>query len=368
MNKRILTVCSTLDFVNYTRRATIEEIWKQHQQTDILLYNSLKNYFKPKNIIKGPAFYFYHFLVPESLKRYALWSGFEYFLRKWYWKRLFSKYEVIFFTDPNQYYLLPYTNESHKIIYLIRDPSILLDKGNYAKELPIIRRANAILAVSHHLVSYYFEKYYGFVPVNVHYWPNTVDLALWDIKKWEQERRPHQRPVAGFAGNINYVIDLDLISYLASKNPQIDFEMAGKIACSAEEQQKLDKLLALPNVKHLGFIPFNQFPSVVINWDIGLVVAKTNHEFGRYLNNNKQFQYLALGKPFVTFRYDADYEEFGDLVFVASSKEEYSQMLTRALNKAIDPPTLNLALSIASKNSALSRANQFVEIVNNLVE
>ena len=56
--------------------------------------------------------------------------------------------------------------------------------------------------------------------------------------------------------------------------------------------------------------PINEFPQIVINWDIGLVAAKPEHEFARYLNNNKQYQYLALGKPFVSYRFNSEYSRF----------------------------------------------------------
>ena len=40
---KILTVCSGLDFVNYTRRATIEAIHKLNPEMDVLLFNSILN-------------------------------------------------------------------------------------------------------------------------------------------------------------------------------------------------------------------------------------------------------------------------------------------------------------------------------------
>ncbi len=157
---KILTVCSSLDFINYTRRATIESIHKLNPDLDILLFNSVLNIRRKKNISLDIKFYFYHFWTVEKLRKIRVLTFFEHFLRSFKWISFFRHYELIFFTDPNQYYLLPYLKRDQKLIYLLRDPSILLYPGNFKKEFPIINRANLILGISKSLCSYYFKKYY----------------------------------------------------------------------------------------------------------------------------------------------------------------------------------------------------------------
>lgn len=363
---RILTVCSGLDFINYTRRATIEAIKKLNPKLDILLFNSLLNIHKKKRISIEIKFYNYHFWVVERLRKYKVFIYLEYLMRYPKWKYFFSRYDLIFFIDPNQYYLLPYLQKKHIVVYLLRDPSVLQDISNFKKELAIINRANLILGISKNLCSYYFEKYYGVIPSNVKLWPNSVDLNLWNLQKWKDHKKPKQRDLIGLAGNINYVIDLKLLKFIAQGLPEIDLEIAGKVDLDKDEMQQWQELLSFQNVRYLGFIPYDVFPSIVVNWEVGLVAAKQDQEYARYLNNNKQFQYIALGKPFVSYSFNSDYTDFEDFVFIAETPEDYIEKIRVAIVKSKAIETSDKYMKLISNISAEKRGIQFLEIVNNL--
>lgn len=358
---KILTVCSGLDFVNYTRRATIEAIHRLNPELDILLFNSILNIRKKKNISNNINFYYYHFWTVERARKFKLFSFIEYCLRSIKWRFFFNRYEVVFFIDPNQYYLLPFLNTKQKLIYLLRDPSILLDPDSFSKELPVIKRADLVLAVSQHLCKYYFERYYGFVPANVSLWSNSVDIGLWNYDKWASFIKHKTRPLIGLAGNIDFVIDIELLRFVVAGLPDYDFEIAGKLDLDSNEQILWDGLLKLPNIRYHGFIPYNEFPKIVINWDIGLVAAKPDHEFARYLNNNKQYQYLALGKPFVTYYLNSDYSAFEDFVFIAKDKADYVTQIKLAIIKSKEDNIIERGIRVASEQSAECRARQFLE-------
>ncbi|MCB8999480.1 MAG: hypothetical protein H6540_05355 [Bacteroidales bacterium] len=361
---RILVVCSGLDFINYTRKATIEAIFNLNPELEVLMFNSVLNIRKKKIITPEIKFHFYHFWVLERFRSYIFPGFLERLIRAPKWKSFFKKFDLVFLIDPNQYYLLPYISKNQKLMYLLRDPSVLQDVKNYSRELPIINRANAILSISENLGEYYFQKYYGFTPANVHLWPNTVDLKLWDYSRWIEFKQKKARPVIGLSGNINYVIDIDLLIFLAENLPDLDFELAGKLELNDEEKQLFEKLLLHKNVKHLGFIPYNEFPSVVINWSLGIVAGKQEHEYAKYLNNNKQYQYLALGKPFVTYRFNADYSTFGEFVYIAENKFDFVEKIKLALSKS--NYNIESAISLAAAQSSEIRANQFLSIAKSL--
>jgi hypothetical protein len=363
---KILVVCSGLDFINYTRKATIEAIHEINPDLEILMFNSVLNFWKKKKVVSQIEFHFHHFWVVEKVRAFRPFVIFEHFIRSFRWKRFFDKFEVIFLIDPNQYYLLSYISSKHKLVYLLRDPSVLQDQKNYSRELPIIRRANVIFGISENLCSYYFLKYYGFIPENVHLWSNTVDLKLWNYDYWKRFLKDKKRPKIGLAGNINYVTDLELLNYLAKNLPEYDFEIAGKIELNNSEYRQLKELLSLSNVNHLGFIPFNEFPSFAINWDVGIIAAKTDLEYARYLNNNKQFQYLAFGKPFVSYRFNANYSAFKDFVFIADDKYDFAEKIKSAILLSKDKSIIPRGIKIASEQSSEQRANQFLEILKNI--
>ena len=363
---KILAVCSGLDFINYTRRASIEAIHKLNPQLEILLFNSILNIRKEKKTAGDIKFYNYHFWTVERLRKFKVFALLEYCIRYIKWHAFFNGYEAILFIDPNQYYLLPYLNKSQKLIYLLRDPSVLQDPDNFKREYPIIMRADLILGISENLCGYYFEKYYGFIPEKVKLWPNMVDLNLWDFKRWTSYIKEKSRPLVGLAGNINYVIDIELLHFVIERLPEYDFEIAGKLDLSKDEKVVWNELLCLKNVKYLGMLPYNEFPEKVINWDIGLVAAKMDHDYARYLNNNKQYQYLALGKPFVSYRYSAEYKLFEDLVFIATDRMDFVNKIKQAINKAHDTNIPEKGIRIAAEQSAEKRAEQFLEMAGNL--
>ena len=363
---KILTICSGLDFINYPRRATIEAIHKLNSDLEILMFNSILNIRKKKNISTKIKFHFYNFWIVEKFRKFGLLVNTEISLRSNRWRKFFNGYEIIFMIDPNQYFLLNYISDKHKLIYLLRDPSVLQDQSNYFREFPIIRRANAILGISENLCSYYFLKYYGFIPDHVYLWPNTVDMELWGYNYLGKFKTKNKRPVIGMAGNINYVIDIELLIYITSQLPEYNFEIAGKLNLGNKEQILWDKLLSHENVKYIGFVQYNKFPGVVINWDIGLVAAKPEQEYAKYLNNNKQYQYIALGKPFVSYRFNADYKVFEDLVFLAADHADFVTKIKMAIKKSHEKSTVRKGIKIANSQSSEKRANEFLKIATQL--
>ena len=59
---KILAVCSTINFRDFTRRATIEAIKKEIETLDVLLFTSLKNFFKKKTTVKKHSIQYVLFL------------------------------------------------------------------------------------------------------------------------------------------------------------------------------------------------------------------------------------------------------------------------------------------------------------------
>ncbi|NJK98374.1 MAG: hypothetical protein HC905_28765 [Bacteroidales bacterium] len=84
------------------------------------------------------------------------------------------------------------------------------------------------------------------------------------------------------------------------------------------------------------------------------------------MNNNKQYQYVALGKPFVSYKYNANYLDFEDLVFLANSKEDYLNCIELALRKANENDTIEKGIKIAKRHSAEKRSFEFLQIVNSI--
>jgi hypothetical protein len=362
---KILAIVSGLDFRNHTRRSTLAAIHKLNPEMDVLLFNSIRNYFRVKNTEPGIRFFYFHFWVIEKLRRFKFLTTLEQYLRGRKYTSFFKEYDYIFCIDPNQVYLFPYINEQQKIIYLLRDPVILQHPSNYQIELSMIRRANIILAVSENLQTSYIKKHYGFLPGKILLWSNAVDLELWDYGKYHSAGEL-TGSIAGMAGNINQRTDLQLLKFLLNSFPELQFQIAGKINLGPAGMKLWKELLGFRNLKHIGYIPFVELPAVITRWDIGLLLESKEDEYSSYFNHNKIYQYLAMGKPFVSFDYNKNFNQFKNVAFIAKDHVEYAEMIPKALSKSGLPETVSECLSVAMENSTEKRAAQFMTIIRSL--
>lgn len=356
----ILGIVSTRDFANFTRRATLEALSGEVDNLDILFYTGIKNIHKKKQSIPSIRSRKYHFWVPDKFKHWNSLSFLEHNLRKIKWKSLFKQYNVIFFNDPNQAWLLPYTNKNQKLVYLIRDPNILQNPAIKPFEKQLIEKVDLVLATSYNLTHHYIPKYYGMEPDHVHFWPNSVDLNVWDINK--VEKRTPDKPVVGVAGNFGKNrTDYDLLDYITDKRPDYRFEIAGKI--NPENNPEFwEKLLKKKNVTYFGFIPQEQLPQTVASWNVGLITDKIN-EYTSYMHHNKVYQYLAMGVPVVSLRIHEDYKDLYPNVQLADNHESYLEEIDRLAEKSYNQIFQNECTEIALKKTSQERVKKFISIV-----
>ena len=359
---KILVACSTIDFKNFVRRATLEAIWKKNPQTDFLFYTGVKNIFKEKKTIEGSSFYSYHFWIPEKFKQNKLLSKLEYALRSWKWPRYFNQYEVVFLSDPNQYYLLPFLGKQ-KVVYLLRDPNVLLGKNNYPKERKIIKRADLIFAISTQLKEYYLKHFYNFTESNVVLWPNSVDLNIWNYEKYSFSKK-YPRPTAGISGNLTFKTDIDLLDFLTNQLKEVNFVIIGKNLLPQPEKIRFERILDRKNVSYLGYLPLEEVPSEVIKWHVGLQIEKKDMEFSRYYNANKVFQYMALGLPTVKLRYNNDLAGYEDIIYEAETFNDFKEMIEQAIK--LGAMNGDKILNKAQQSSSEKRAEEFLICLNSL--
>lgn len=360
----ILVVCSTINFRDFTRRATIEAINKEGDNTDVLLFTSLKNLFKKKTKVRNITFSTYHFWIPDRLKKFIFLNNFEYKLRGWFWNKKISKYDLIFFTDTNQSWLLPYILKP-KLVYLIRDPNILQNIRCKKNEIAILKRADLVLATSRNLEKEYLPKYYGFSHKNICYWPNTVDIDTWDYEKLSFLKSDKSTCIAGMAGNLNNRTDLELLDYITQEKKRIQFIIVGKNNLSTIDREKFESILKRENVSYLGFISFDILPREVIKWDIGLTIEKFC-EYTKYTHHNKIYQYLALGMPVVTLKIHDDYKDFYPYIQSAVDYKEYSEAIDYAIEKGRNHNFKDECIKLAKLNSSKVRAKEFLSLIKTI--
>lgn len=355
----ILAVCSTINFREFTRRATIEAIRNEVDNLDVILFTSFKNYFKKKITVSDIHFSTYHFWIPDKIKNFIIPKSIEYLLRAWYWKKKLSKYDWVFFTDPNQAWLLPYIKKS-RIIYLIRDPNVLQRKSNKKNEFKLLNSADLVLATSKNLSNLYIQKYHGIQLKNVHYWPNCVDINIWKIQS--RKSKTYGKPKVGIAGNFSLKrTDYSLLDTITSNCPDVSFEIAGILDYNISKPF-WENLFAKKNVRYLGNIPFESLPAVIAEWDVGLVTDRMD-EYASFMHHNKVYQYLAMGVPVVSLKIHDDYTFLHPSVQLAENSEQYIIAIRDALEQGKNDTFRNACIEQAKLNSSRVRANEFVSII-----
>lgn len=103
------------------------------------------------------------------------------------------------------------------------------------------------------------------------------------------------RTVVGYAGKIGSRLDLDAVETTARALPACSFVFAGPVL----ERAIGRRLARLPNVRMLGDIHYERYPSLLQTWDIGWVPHRVGSgEVGG--DAIKTYEYRAAGLPTVT--------------------------------------------------------------------
>ncbi len=363
---KLLIICETSDFQNFTRRATVEAIARINKDTVALCHTNIKNINKVNLNSRYTEVRCLYNLLPKSFRRIKIFNLIEHYLLRIFWSKFFSSFEFIMISSPSQAYLLRFII-NQKLIFLLSDPYHLM--GYNKKDIrEILSNAKLILTTSKELKSNYLKKYFHFVNDEIiHYWPNTVDLEIWNYESNKKFIRTNDTTKLGFSGNFMELTDLNLLELLVSKFPECEFQIAGKINYNEESFiNKLKSIFQQPNVKYLGWLKYEDLPKTIINWDVCLMIDDKS-ELSSYHHHNKLYQYLALGKPVVLQKNHNDHDGYSNVIFISDTFDEYLVNIQKALSKCKDDEFKHGCISIAAENSSEVRAKQFIKYLKNIL-
>jgi glycosyltransferase involved in cell wall biosynthesis len=148
------------------------------------------------------------------------------------------------------------------------------------------------------------------------------------------------RPVLGYFGVIDERLDYDLIEQLAATFEGGSIVMAGPLA-----KVEASQLPCRPNIHWLGQQPYSGLPALVKGFDVCLMPFALN-DATRYINPTKTLEYLAAGKPVVSTPIADVLRNFGEVVRVARSHEEFATHVRQALTP--DPQRVSAGLERAN--------------------
>lgn len=135
------------------------------------------------------------------------------------------------------------------------------------------------------------------------------------------------RPIVGFYGALDtYTIDLELMVKAARRVRQ---QHGGTLLVIGPAAMDISRLLAEPNVRYLGPVPYKDLPAYAACFDAGLMPWLRN-EWIQACNPIKLKEYLALGFPIVSTEFP-ELAPYRELVYPSRTHEEFLNQIGRAL-------------------------------------
>lgn len=131
------------------------------------------------------------------------------------------------------------------------------------------------------------------------------------------------KKIIGYVGTIHDWIDFDLIDYLAENRPDLQFIFVGPV--------KAKRLPLKKNIHFIGRIDYGKVPAYCNEFDVCLIPF-IQGEFADTINPVKLYEYLALGKPVVSYHM-RELERYKDIVYLSDDEEDFLTSIEKALNE-----------------------------------
>ena len=236
----------------------------------------------------------------------------------------------------------------------------------------MVENCDALIVTSEAL----FEKYHGVrLPklirnaANVeHFSPEgsnrlskfNQNLPSLSLRNSEPESAEGSVVNVGYVGAIAEWFDADLVRSIAATEPDYRIHL-----CGAVSSRKVNQVLKdLENVFLYGEIPYVDVPSFLGRMDV-LVIPFRITPIIESCDPVKFYEYSAVGKPTVATRLP-ELERASDLVFFASTPDEFSRQIRNAFEKGQDPDFQDRLKNYASQNTWTQRCGELVGVLRDL--
>jgi glycosyltransferase involved in cell wall biosynthesis len=184
---------------------------------------------------------------------------------------------------------------------------------------------------------------------NCHFYGCGVDVLHFGKARSPQTVVPGDianlpKPVIGYFGVVDERIDYELLEKLAKANPTGSVVMVGPMT-------KIDPA-SVPRPKNLHWLggrDYAQLPAYCKGFDVCMMPFAIN-EATEYINPTKALEYMATGRGIVSSAIYDVVKNFGSVVKVAQSHEEFIE-LCRAASEHADEEAIQRGLEMASANS-----------------
>jgi glycosyltransferase involved in cell wall biosynthesis len=182
---------------------------------------------------------------------------------------------------------------------------------------------------------------------NCHFYGCGVDVAHFGSARKDETKIPDdiasaKKPVLGYFGVVDERMDYELLSKLADANPDWSIAMVGP-------KTKVDTLPQRPNLHWLGQRDYADLPAYCKGFDVCMMPFALN-EATEFINPTKALEYMATGKPIVSTAVADVVTNFGAVVSIAQSHDEFISLCREAIAKA-NGSRIDTGLKQAAENT-----------------
>lgn len=273
---------------------------------------------------------------------------------------------LLWIVDPSAQSIIGQLGESHAIYHCIQDYSAAALPGPVQatrdhQERLLVRRVDSVLAQTPGLAARHAKS-----ASNVLLFPSAVDLERFSfdvtISASPEEQGSLSRPRIGWVGMVSRAVDVELLCKTAAAYPSASMVIIGGIQ---EPNPLFDKLLALPNVKYLGFRPHSELPQQIAALDVCLI-PYVQSDFVNGVSSQKLFEYLALGKNVVCTRYP-EVTDLEDAMWIADDHAQFVRMVNEAANAKPSDEQVRRRREISEQHSLDSSLTRAINHLSSLV-
>lgn len=266
-----------------------------------------------RELLKGVSFF------PKTLQQiYFL------ILFKFLEKKTGVKFDVIWNFDSSRFYNLKFISDDTLKICHIVDMSENFNRDMLAKTSDIcfctsnhIKRKIVPFNKNVHVIHHGYQEFGHDFDINL----TNADIQI------------------GFVGNLTRTcIDWELVVSLIKDFPQCQFNLIGgytehNLALKGLNPEILDFLQTTSNVTLFGEVVSEKIPSVLKKMDVLIIpyFVRNNLERAQHSSLHKTIEYLGSGKVILSC-YQDEYREFGELILMALTKEDFHQIFLKIVN------------------------------------
>lgn len=281
---------------------------------------------------------------------------------------------ISFVVKNQQYYvvdILPATLRCYEVTdeYRVRPDQDELDHNHFLTrqaeqaERRILSQVDIVFASSQGL----YESRCRLNP-DIYYIPNCADYshfskAINPDLEIPPDLRAISSPRIGYLGNINELIDIDLINALAKAREDWSIVLIGRENGSRDFMQSsaYQESKSRANIHYLGFRDYSLLPAYLKGFDVCLLPFRSC-EWMKNSFPNKIYQYLSTGKPVVSTNFPA-VSNAKDIIYIAHDRIDFLQLVERALAEN-NQGLMEIRMSFARGNSTHVRAQKKLDILS----